>query len=570
MKESWKLMSISWRSGVLAGALAMSAAVVTVPDTAEACGGTFCDLGPQAMPVDQSGENILFILDQGDVEVHIQIQYEGDPEKFAWVIPLTAVPEFSVGSEALFDALLQGTVPTYGFSTTQDDCPMPMLPTPNSDDAFGDGGGLTGGAGTGDQEGEGPQVVLRQSVGAYEIAVLEGGTAEEVIAWLDANGYAQDDEAAPILEEYLAEGHLFGAIKLTGGVGVDAIHPITLRYTSDEPCVPLRLTRIAAVENMEIRTFFLGDSRMVPTNYRHVLVNPLKIDWLNLADNYKDVITAAVDAEHANGRAFVTEYAGPSDVVVDPGFVMPGWNPDAFRTAAATDVAGLLMGQNLAMCSEWDGCQFIHPLAAGVLAEFMELPAGVTAEQWLDCPECHEVVMWDGEGFADAMAERIVAPGEHAQQLLQQHRYVTRMYTTVSPHEMTEDPIFHPRTDLDDVAAVRQGTRRILCSGDAIFTLPDGREVFLPNGADWPEFQAEMPWEEEVAEVPTQGAPVVLANRTAEIDALLDAYNEAAGMRQGCDGCTVQSEGTRGWALGLVALMLGAGMGARRRRRRSL
>lgn len=563
-------MRLSWRNGALIGALALSVATLATPNRAEACGGMFCDVGPQSMPVDQSGENILFVVDGAQVEAHIQIAYEGDPEKFAWVIPLTAVPEFSVGSEALFDALLQGTVPTYGFTTTQDTCPMPpMFPTPNADDAGRGDGGLTGGAGTGDeQEGEGPTIVLEQSVGAYDIVVLEGGTAEEVITWLDDNGYQQDPEAAPILEEYLAEGHLFGAIKLSGGAGVEQIHPITLRFDSDEACVPLRLTRIAAVEDMEVRSFFLGAERMVPTNYRHVLVNPLKLDWLNLASDYKEVITAAVDAEHANGRAFVTEYAGPSDVVPQQGLLSPGWSPDAFRTALPSEVPVLLMGQGLAQCTEWDGCSLLHPLISGVVGEFLPLPAGTSLEQYLDCPECTEVAEWDGEGFADAMEERIVAPGRHAQQLLQQHRYVTRMYTTISPHEMTEDPVFHARGDLEDVPAVRQGTRRTLCSGDSIFTLPDGREVFLPNGAAWPEFTDEMPWEEEVSEMPLAGAPLVLSNRTAEIDAQLETYNQAAGLHQGCDGCTVQTEGSRGWAMGLVALMLGAGVGVRRRRRR--
>jgi hypothetical protein len=38
---------------------------------------------------------------------------------------------------------------------------------------------------------------------------------------------------------------------------------------------------------MDIRVFVLANDRAAPTNYRHVLVNPLKIDWLNLASNYK-------------------------------------------------------------------------------------------------------------------------------------------------------------------------------------------------------------------------------------------------------------------------------------------
>jgi MYXO-CTERM domain-containing protein len=528
------------------------------------------------MPVDQSGENILFILDGNEVEVHIQIQYEGDPESFAWVIPLTAIPDFSIGSEALFQNLLNGTVPTYGFNTTQDQCPMPGPFGRGDDSASGQssGNGLTGGAADGgESDPSGPTVVLRETVGAYEIAVLEGGTAAEVVGWLDDNGYQQNPEAEPILQEYLDENNLFGAIKLTGGAGVDQIHPIVLRYRSTEPCIPLRLTRIAAVEDMEIRTFFLSNERMVPSNYRHVLVNPLKIDWLQLASNYKDVVIAAVDAEHANGRAFVTEYAGPSTVVATGGLVQPQWQPEAFRSVSALGVGVELQDQGLAFCTEWDGCQLAHPLIGGIVGEFLTLPAGVVLEQYLDCPTCteYEPLEWNADGFADAFAERIVLPGQHAEDLLAQWSTVTRMYTTLSPHEMTEDPIFHARGDLEDVPNNLQGTQRILCSGHSVFTLPDGREVFIPNGASWPEFSEEMPWEEEVMEMPLSGAPVVLASRSDQIDELLAAYNAAAGYNQdSCQNCSVQSDGSRDrWALGMLALLMGAGVVSRRRRRRS-
>ena len=40
--------------------LTAALALTTAPQEARACGGTFCDAGPQAMPVDQTGENILF------------------------------------------------------------------------------------------------------------------------------------------------------------------------------------------------------------------------------------------------------------------------------------------------------------------------------------------------------------------------------------------------------------------------------------------------------------------------------------------------------------------------------
>jgi len=57
-------------AGVLVG--------VATPRDASACGGTFCDTGPRAMPVDQTGENIIFVMEPGQVEAHIQIQYRGD------------------------------------------------------------------------------------------------------------------------------------------------------------------------------------------------------------------------------------------------------------------------------------------------------------------------------------------------------------------------------------------------------------------------------------------------------------------------------------------------------------
>lgn len=142
------------------------------------------------------------------------------------------------------------------------------------------------------------------------------------------------------------------------------------------------------------------------------------------------------------------------------------------------------------------------------------------------------------------------------------------MYTTISPHEMTEDPIFHPRGDLEDVTPTRMGTRRIRCAGDTIFTLPDGREVYIPVGGTWPEFPAEMPWEEEVTEMPMSGAPVTLANRTAEINTMLEEYNRSAGLHSdSCQGCQIEDEGTGGWLFGGALMLLGIGAATRRRSR---
>ncbi|MCX4242883.1 DUF2330 domain-containing protein [Paraliomyxa miuraensis] len=581
---------------MMLGACAALGAVMAMPQTAEACGGTFCDGGPLPMPVDQSGENILFVRDGQFIEAHIQIQYEGEAERFGWVIPLQSVPEFSVGSEPMFQNLLTGSVPTYFTQTMQDDCNVGDEggAFPPGDNGAGTGAadsGITGGDGG---EDGGPTIVLQQTVGAYEITVLSGGTAAEVVQWLDDNGYQQDPEAEPILQAYLDEGHLFGAVKLTGGADVDEIHPIVLRFQGNEPCIPLRLTRIAAVEDMDVRSFFLGDYRTVPQNYRHVLVNHVKIDWTpaGIASNYKEIITQAVDAPGASGRAFVTEYAGPSDVVPRGNLYSNQWNSQVFETIETIGVIDELTAQGLFFC-DFDfgnGCSATHPLVQPVLDEFLPVPAGLSADEFYGCLSCYEdqidAVAWDGVRFAAALQDRVIVPGQHANDLLDQNPYLTRMYTTISPGEMTEDPMFHENRELGDVAAAQNGVQRILCNGDSVYILPDGRQVYLPQGDPWPDFDNEPAWAmesaEEVQEVMSAGAPVVLANNTEAIDAALAAYNDAMGWNGGAwadtettggaddnqgSGCGCRTHSGLG---GSLLMLLGLGLGLASRRRRSL
>src|SRR3954447_19744894 len=117
------------------GGLAVAVAAFSVPRPSVACGGTFCDSGPRAMAVDQKGENILFAMGGGKVEAHIQIQYNGDAARFAWVLPVPALPEIEVGSQAIFQSLLSGTVPRFGFRSTVDSCGQngpSIIPSPQT------------------------------------------------------------------------------------------------------------------------------------------------------------------------------------------------------------------------------------------------------------------------------------------------------------------------------------------------------------------------------------------------------------------------------------------------------
>jgi MYXO-CTERM domain-containing protein len=576
--------------------------VSLVPAEASACGGTFCDLGPLAMPVDQTGENILFVIDGATTEAHIQIQYDPNTAaKFAWVVPVLSLPTFEVGSERLFDNVLAATVPTYGFSYQFDDCGNGSVTNSTSSPGSGSDTAADDSTGTG-----GPEIVLQQTVGAFEITVLQGGTAEEVMAWLGENEYEQDPDAEPILAEYLAENYLFAAFKLTNEADLDEIHPIVLKFDGDEACVPLRLTRIAAVEDMDVRAFFLADARVVPQNYRHVLVNPLRLDWPGLAANYKEIITLAVDAFEADGKAFVTEYAGPSSAVQPGGIHSDAWDPTAFVDMPVIDVIDALGSQGLVSCYDGGGesggdgtqCQYEHALLRGLLANYLPVPDGLDEVQFYGCLTCYEdqidLVAWgDGSGFAADMQTRIVEPGAHAAELLSAYPVLTRMYTTISPAEMTDDPFFWPNPDLPMVDLTNAiATRRVLCNGDAVWTLPDGHEVYVPNDGPWPDFSDEMPWVEEIAEMPKSGAPLALVDNRTLIASELQTYNcgyswpnpdacggasgsatgsgsddstsDTAGEDEVGRGCGCRSDAGGSTALGVLALL--AMIGRRRAR----
>jgi MYXO-CTERM domain-containing protein len=543
------------KSALLAAA---SIAALVCPREAEACGGTFCDSGPQAMPVDQTGENILFVLDGTTVEAHIQIQYQGEAARFAWVIPMPAVPEFSIGSQPLFVNLLNASVPTYGFTNSfcGQQSPVPI----------NGGGGASGSDGT-IQTGNGPQVVARETVGAFEIVVLKGGTAQEVSDWLGANGYQDIPSAPAILADYVEQGFVFAALKLTGGSGVDEIHPLVVRYTGNEPCVPLKLTAVAAVENMGVRTFFLGAGRVVPTNYKHVIVNQSRFDWTTFADNYDEVVSRAVDSPVANGRAFVTEYAGPSNVVTRDGVYSESWRAAQFLDLEPAQVVDELVKQGLVSCGGAK-CTFTHPLLLPILHQYLPVPAGVDEGAFYSCLGCYaaqiDQTAWDSTQFAVDFQERIVVPGRDASELLDSYPYLTRLYTTISPAEMSEDPIFHERADLPAVGA--QSIANRMTAGPMAFELPDGRTVALTEQGAWPELDPKLPWAERVEEIPASGDPIVLVDNASLIDLILEDHNLTSGWTDDlCDqgaGGGAAASGSGGTA-GIGGLGGASGSGGR-------
>src|SRR5688572_12783912 len=81
---------------------------------ARACGGFFCS----SSPVQQASETVVYgIEEDGTLTMSVQITYEGQDDDFAWILPVPVAPEISLGTDALFTALIDATQARFTTST---------------------------------------------------------------------------------------------------------------------------------------------------------------------------------------------------------------------------------------------------------------------------------------------------------------------------------------------------------------------------------------------------------------------------------------------------------------------
>jgi hypothetical protein len=117
-----------------------------------------------------------------------------------------------------------------------------------------------------------------------------------------------------------------------------------MTYDADMPGIPIKLTAVAAEDNMGVLVWVLGQNRAIPENYLHAEINEVSIDWLSGGSNYDQVVTEA--ANEAGGQAFATEYAGQSAIMKDR-IYRPGQYDNlellTSRTSPTSFIEGLLI-----------------------------------------------------------------------------------------------------------------------------------------------------------------------------------------------------------------------------------
>lgn len=540
-------------------AVAVASGVASVPDLAEACG---CFAPPTVgEPVVQAGERIVFAHQDGKVVAHIQIQYQGEASDFAWLLPLPAEPDLRLGTEELFQRLEETTGPKFTLNQTQGDgCGGPSI---------GCGGAEFATAGF-----RGPQMepagvaVKESSAGPYDWAVVRADDKQPMIDWLNDNGYFVPAGTQEAIDPYIRPGAYFLALKLQAGQTLGDLQPVVVEYASERPMIPIILTSVAANPNMGVLVWVLGDARAIPHNYQHVLINEEYVDWAGAAQNYADVVTRAID-ETESHHAFVTEYAGSTQPMFD-----------------RLDYAGRF-GDRTVLESSETAVRFVARLQENgfwvysvlpILQRELDVPqsalddippnpvtGSVEGETWIVLRDyaTRTSTTFDAVAVTAEIWERVVEPSKEAQKLFDDNRMMTRMFTTLSPEEMTEDPVFAFNPDLPEVSNEHFATQVNHCEGGlrTELQLQDGRVYRYEDASAMAvrREQTKVPYAARV-EILRQEGPAEIVTDNFALLAEGDDMEDG-----GCIGTSRPRRGGYGWALFFGLVLVGRSLLRRRR-----
>lgn len=604
----------AWRSRLMLAAVLGSAISVTAAHMPAAAAFGCLVLSNVSVPTVQAGERILFAADSGTVTAIIQIQYQGQPGDFGWLVPLPSIPKnragqdgIDVSTDEVFSKLLATTGPSYTINQTN-------ACAPAFADGYGGGGsggcnnGSFGGcntnavvgaaapAGAGGEElppmtAAPTPLVLQSSVGPYEFAVLKADSLADMQKWLQDNRYVVPTSSDAAISPYIRPGAYFLALKLKADASSGSIQPVVLRYQSDYPTIPVSLTSVGAVRNMGIQVWVLGNSRAIPRNYYHAVLNDAQLDLLGAVKNYSAVVSSAV-AEAPGKHAFITEYAATSAVMVgqlDP----PGRFAAVSQLATITDPyryveTALTPATGFVSSVSPDGPGDSAFAVATILAQYIPEPQSLVQrglplvnyfqnlsyylnrDPQRGGPDYDAVAQklqaFDPAAVTAELQNRIVTPTLEAGKLFRAQPKLTRLYTTLSPEDMNLDPVFSYNPDLPDVLLSHSATLTQDCD-PTIQTLTTDSGLAVSH---WRPNNSLQPYSRRIESLGETGAPQIVLDQTSKIRSLapFDSQSGPEAANADLQGGCITTPNRRVPVAGPVSLLVVVcGLLLRRRRR---
>lgn len=191
----------------------------------------------------------MIVFDDMVEKIIFQVDYEGDADDFAWVIPVPGYPKLFPVEDEIFYELheLTKSIPPSSFGC-----------------GWGAGAPLPG------LEGEGVHVWEENQVGIYHTSTLSASDPNSLVEWLNDNGYAFPTQGQEILDYYVQKQWFFVAMKIQGEGMTDsfdyytgAIQPIGITFFSDEMVYPLKISSVnVPLWGTEVLIYAFSDDRV--------------------------------------------------------------------------------------------------------------------------------------------------------------------------------------------------------------------------------------------------------------------------------------------------------------------
>jgi hypothetical protein len=205
--------------------------------------------------------------------------YEGDPRKFALVVPVPVVlskEQVHVGQPEWVDHLDKYSAPRLVDYPDPEPCPhsianLSVRGGRGDEIAFMANGITTSGA----LSVRSVRVEAAFTVDEYDIVILSATESGGLLAWLQQHGYRVPARAQRVLGAYIKQDMKFFVARVNlekrKTLGVQKLRPLQMAYDSPRFMLPIRLGMVNANGPQELTIYTITQhGRVEPTNYRMV------------------------------------------------------------------------------------------------------------------------------------------------------------------------------------------------------------------------------------------------------------------------------------------------------------
>jgi hypothetical protein len=238
-----------------------------------------------------------------------QIEYSGDPQDFAWVLPVMAGAQVQLSHDQFFAALDALTDPVITGPDPQCGSGSPGI---------GCGSSSSGNAGFASPEsaggGSSVQVISQGVVGPYDTVTVHSTNPNALYDWLAANSYAVAASMRPVIDAYVAGGFDFLALRLAPGQGVQAMQPVRVVSPGASLTLPLRMVAAGVGAQVGVTLYVIGEGRYEAQSFPNAMFDDSKLLWLHAQSisNYEPLAESIMQGD--GGRTWLTEFSSGNDV----------------------------------------------------------------------------------------------------------------------------------------------------------------------------------------------------------------------------------------------------------------